>query len=106
MLLGAAVVMLAGGLLALPVPLWAEPSAGTLMYPYLLVALGFLVALPVSRAVASPTPALVQAAVKRAIMGLVILDAVLATAFAGLLGLLILLLLMPALYLGRWLYST
>ena len=48
----------------------------------------------------------VQAAVKRAIMGLIVLDAVLATALAGTVGLVILLLLVPALYLGRWIYST
>jgi 4-hydroxybenzoate polyprenyltransferase len=39
-------------------------------------------------------------------MGLVILDAALATALGGILGLAILILLLPALYLGRWIYST
>jgi 4-hydroxybenzoate polyprenyltransferase len=106
MLIAAAGVMVAGLLLALPVPLGIEPNRGTVLFPYLLVALGFLVGLPVSRAVVAPTPLHVQAAVKRAIMGLVILDAVLALPSAGLLGLSILLLLIPALYLGRWIYST
>ena len=46
------------------------------------------------------------AAVKRAILGLVVLDAVLATAFVGLPGLAILLLLPPAMLLGKWVYST
>jgi 4-hydroxybenzoate polyprenyltransferase len=83
-----------------------EPNTGTLVYPYLLVVLGFLVGLPVCQAIVTPTPTNVQAAVKRAIMGLVVLDAVLATPFAGLWGLLLLVLLVPALFLGRWIYST
>ena len=53
-----------------------------------------------------PAPKKVQAAVKRCVLGLVALDAVLATAFVGLPGLLILLLLPPALLLGKWVYST
>jgi len=106
MLQGAAAVMLLGLLLALPMPLQAEPGRGTVLYPYLLVALGFFVGLPVSKAIVTPTPAFVQAAVKRAIMGLIVLDAVLATAFVGLWGLTLLVLLVPALYLGRWIYST
>jgi 4-hydroxybenzoate polyprenyltransferase len=55
-----------------------------------------------------PTPARVQAAVKQCLLGLVVLDAVLATALAGAVGLLILLLLAPSLYLNRkqWLYAT
>jgi 4-hydroxybenzoate polyprenyltransferase len=106
MLMAAAGVMLAGLLLALLVPLGVEPNVGTFLYPYLLVTLGFLVGFPVCQAIVTPAPPRVQAAVKRAIMGLVILDAVLATPFAGLWGLLLLLLLLPALYLGRWIYST
>jgi len=74
----------------------------------LLVGLAFLVGGPVVRAIANPTPGHVQSAVKRALMGLVLLDTVLATATAGALGLLILLLLVPSLYLNRksWLYAT
>jgi len=106
MLTGAAAVMLAGVLLALPLPLGIQPNTGTLLYPYLLVALGFLVGLPVARAISTPMPAFVQTAVKRAIVCLVVLDAVLATPFAGLWGLSLLVLLVPALYLGRWIYST
>jgi len=40
------------------------------------------------------------------VLGLVALDAVLATMFVGLPGLLVLLLLPPALVLGKWVYST
>jgi len=76
------------------------------LFPYLLVAFGFAIALPVSRAIAKPGPREVQAAIKRCVLGLVALDAVLATAFVGAPGLLILLLLPPALLLGKWVYST
>ena len=64
--------------------------------------------LPVSQAVRTPTPERVQAAVKRCLMGLIILDAVLATALAGKEGLALLLLLVPVLLLSRqrWLYAT
>jgi 4-hydroxybenzoate polyprenyltransferase len=105
---GAAAVMLAALVLALPLPATGPVGASSPLFPYLLVALGFAVGLPVSRAVADPSPANVQAAVKRAIFGLVLLDAVLATAVAGSAGLLILLLLAPSLYLARrrWLYAT
>ena len=65
-----------------------------------------IVGRPVARAVAKPGAREVQAAVKRCVLGLVFLDAVLATAFVGLPGLLILLLLPPALLLGKWVYST
>jgi 4-hydroxybenzoate polyprenyltransferase len=112
-LAGAAVVMLASLVLALPLPALLAASPGgarptSPLFPYLLVALGFLVGIPVGRAIMGPTPPHVQAAVKRALQGLVILDAVLAMALAGSVGLVILLLLVPILYLGRWrwLYAT
>ena len=79
---------------------------GTLWFPYLLVGFGFLIGRPVARAIGDPSPRRVQAAVKRCVLGLVVLDAVLATMFVGLPGLLALLLLPPALVLGKWVYST
>jgi len=79
---------------------------GAFLFPYLLVGFGFLVGVPLVRAVRRPGPKEVQAAVKRCVLGLVALDAVLATAFLGAPGLLILLLLPPALVLGKWVYST
>jgi 4-hydroxybenzoate polyprenyltransferase len=107
---GAAVVMLAGLFLAVPLPLLVaevRPAHATSpLFLYLLVGLGFLVGIPVGKAIAVPTAGRVQAAVKGAVLGLVLLDAVLATALVGLVGLVILVLLPPALYLGRWIYST
>lgn len=106
---GAAAVMLASLLLALPLPVFLpEGQYSSLLFPYLLVALGFFVGVPVVQAVANPTPFPVQQAVKRSLMALILLDAVLATATAGAIGLAILLLLGPSLYLNRksWLYAT
>jgi 4-hydroxybenzoate polyprenyltransferase len=120
-LAGASVVMLAGLLLALPLPalhrrglatdgdddgLSAAARWGAALFPYLLVGFAFYVGIPVSRAINRPAPQFVQRAVKRAVLGLVLLDAVLATALTGPLSLALVLLLLPSLYLGRWLYST
>jgi 4-hydroxybenzoate polyprenyltransferase len=105
-LAGAAGVMLTALVLALAVPVWLDSPSSSVLFPYLLVVLGFLVGIPVTRATAEPTPARVQVAVKRALVGLVILDAVLASALLGTAGLSLLILLIPVLYLGRWIYST
>lgn len=106
---GAAAVMLASLLLALPLPVFLpEGQYSSLLFPYLLVALGFFVGVPVVRAVANPAPSQVQFSIKRSLMALILLDTVLATATAGAIGLVILLLLAPSLYLNRksWLYAT
>jgi 4-hydroxybenzoate polyprenyltransferase len=109
-LLLAAGVMLAGLLLALLLPVLAYKRAAEVttspLFPYLLVGYGFVVGIPVGRAIEQPSPFRVQAAVKTAVLGLVAFDAILATALAGNAGLVILVLLPPALYLGRWIYST
>jgi len=76
------------------------------LFPYLLALFGFYVGSAVVRAIQRPVPQRVQAAVKRAVLGLIIFDAVLATSLAGLVGLVLLLLLLPARFLGRWVYST
>ena len=105
---GAAAVMLAALILAVPLPLQVAPEHRSALFLYLLVGLGFLLGMPIVAAIAQPTPPRVQAAVKRSLMGLILLDTVLATATADLVGLLILLLLAPSLYLNRmsWLYAT
>ena len=87
-------------------PAKALAALGTMWFPYLLVAFGFHVGRPVVRAIGDPSPRRVQAAVKRCVLGLVVFDAVLATMFVGLPGLLLLLLLPPAVLLGKWVYST
>jgi 4-hydroxybenzoate polyprenyltransferase len=103
MLAAAAAVMLAGLLLTLPL---TREGVTSLLFPYLLVALGFWIGIPVCQAIAQPLPKQVQTAVKRSIFGLVLLDTVIALALAGIVGLLLLTLLIPAIYLGRWIYST
>jgi 4-hydroxybenzoate polyprenyltransferase len=106
---GAAAVMLVSLLLALPLPsLLPEGQHSSFMFPYLLVALAFFVGVPILRAIDNPVPSQVQAAVKRSLMALILLDTVLATATAGAIGFVILLLLAPSMYLNRksWLYAT
>lgn len=105
-LLAASSVIAASLFLALTLRARLPADSGTVLFPYLLVLFGFAVGRPVARAVATPGPRQVQAAVKRCVLGLVGLDAVLATAFVGIPGLAILLLLPPALVLGKWVYST
>ncbi len=92
--------------LTLKARLTVSPGPAAFLFPYLLVAFGFFVGLPVARAIGKPGPREVQIAVKRCVLGLVALDAVLATAFVGAPGLFILLLLPPALLIGKWVYST
>ncbi len=75
-------------------------------YPYLIVIFGFIIGMPIAMAIQQPEPKHVQAAVKRCILGLIVFDAVLATAFVGWPGLLILPLLVLAIGIGRWVYST
>ena len=106
----AAAAAVIGASLALALVLRArvpgEAGPGAILFPYLLVAFGFLVGIPLSRAIRKPGPREVQSAIKRCVLGLVALDAVLATAFVGAPGLAVLLLLPPALLLGKWVYST
>jgi 4-hydroxybenzoate polyprenyltransferase len=110
-LMTAALVMAGGLFLALTVPTLAlddarsspTPSA---LFPYLLAAFGLYVGLKVVPAVRDPRPNRVQPAVKRAVLGLVLLDAILATSLVGWPGLAIVVLLAPAKWLGQWLYST
>jgi 4-hydroxybenzoate polyprenyltransferase len=106
-LLGAAGMMLAALFLALAVPAVAErPEAASFLYPYLLVGFGFYLGVPIRKAIKRPEPRLVQAAVKQSVLGLIFLDAILATSLAGVWGLLVAVLYLPARYLGRWIYST
>lgn len=107
-LVGACSVMLASLALGLCVPVHREFDSAALVFPYLLVGFGFWLGFPLTRAIAAPTPANVQAGVKRSLMGLIVLDTILATGTVGALGLVLLVLLVPSLYLNRraWLYAT
>lgn len=105
-LTAAAFVMLAALILALPIPVHREPGSASPLFPYLLVALAFIVGLPVVRAIENPNPGPVQTAVKRCLFSLILLDATLAAGTVGTIGLVLLILLLPSLYLGRRLYAT
>lgn len=107
-LTGAALLVLAALILALPLPVYQKEDTASPLFVYLLVALGFFLGFAFHRAIVAPTPGHVQAGVKRALLGLILLDTVLATATAGEVGLVLLILLVPALYLNRrrWLYAT
>ena len=74
------------------------------------VVIGLLIGWRCVRAILAPTPAHVQTAVKQSILSLIVLDAAVAYAAQGPQGALwafaILLLLIPTMFLGRWVYST
>jgi 4-hydroxybenzoate polyprenyltransferase len=103
---GAATVMLGALLLALALPTRLDDGMVTMAFPYLLVGFGFFIGIPIVRAIQHRDSESVQAAVKRCVLGLIVLDAVIATVYVGLWGLLIVLLLPPALVIGRRVYST
>jgi 4-hydroxybenzoate polyprenyltransferase len=105
-LAGAAAVMLVAVGLAVAIPVHFKPGTTPWYFPYCVAAFGFFVAGPVAAAIRQPVPKRVQAGVKRCIFGLVVLDAALATAFVGWPGLLIVLLLLPATWVGKKVYST
>jgi 4-hydroxybenzoate polyprenyltransferase len=83
--------------------LQSQPLYWTLLW----IALAMLIGLRFVRAILQPQPALVQAAVKTGILSIIVLDAAVVFGVRGLwpaIG--ILLLLVPAIILGRWVYST
>jgi 4-hydroxybenzoate polyprenyltransferase len=68
---------------------------------------GMLIGWRCLRAILVPTPAMVQTAVRNAIHALIVLDAAICLAICGLFwGVVVLLLLVPTLAVGRWVYST
>jgi hypothetical protein len=105
MLLAATVVM-ALAVVGLGTLLPLHREANFAFFPYLLVGFCFFVGSKVVAAIRDPSPKRVQAAIKRCVLGLIVLDAVLATVFVGWPGLGIALLMLPAFLLGRWVYST
>jgi 4-hydroxybenzoate polyprenyltransferase len=105
-LIAAAVVMVVALGSAVFIPLHFDEGKTPFYFPYLLVLVGFVVGRPVVTAIHTPSAKNVQRAVKRCILGLVLLDALLACVFVDWPGLLIVLLLVPAVLLGRRLYST
>jgi hypothetical protein len=114
----AAIVML-GALAALSqyprsadelLPTFMQPNyaiAETWRWHALWLASGALIGHRLVRAILSPTPRHVQLAVKSSILAIVVLDAICCLGVCGPTpALMMLLLLGPALWLGRWIYST
>jgi 4-hydroxybenzoate polyprenyltransferase len=76
------------------------------IWPWLWLVLGGSIAGRFVQGVLEPTPERVQQAIKMGIMSLIVLDAVVAFSAVGQTATIILLLWIPALALGRWVYST
>jgi len=91
-------------------PAFMRPNyavAETWRWHALWLASGALIGHRLLRAILSPTPRHVQLAVKSSILAIVVLDAICCLGVCGPTpALLMLLLLAPALWLGRWIYST
>jgi len=101
----AGVLVLALGL-ALLLPLHETFAQAYRLFPYLLFGYGAILSGPVLRAIRDPRPMHVQAAVKRTILGLIALDAILLALTLGWPAAALVLLYLPARLLGRWVYST
>jgi len=110
MLLAGAAVVFASLLTALMIPTLVQDAnlahEPPIVFPYLLVAFTIYLAAAYLPALQRPLPRLVQAAVKRSVLGLIVLDAILAMAVAGYIGLVILILYVPSYLFGRLVYST
>ncbi len=107
--MAAAVVLLPSAMDELTLAAMGDESLAAVLivcYSALLMCWALFIGRRIDIAIRNPQPQQVQAAVKRCIFGLVFLDAALAFGAVGLPGLFILLLLLPALLLGRWVYST
>jgi 4-hydroxybenzoate polyprenyltransferase len=82
------------------------PSANSYLAPALLVTYFCWLVPKWVKAVQGRTPALVQNAVRSAILGLIVFDAILACQITTPGSLIIVLFLIPALLTGKWIYST
>lgn len=105
----ATAVMLSGIALLACYPSCSRDVGTALLWRYqvLMTILGVLIAWRSFRAVLEPVPARVQTAVKQCILSLVVLDAAVCYVARGPAeGVMILLLLVPAMFLGRWIDST
>lgn len=105
-LAGAAGVMALSLAIGLFVPEHFPPGHAPWFAPITFIAFVLWLGTALAAAIRKPSPKHVQTAVKRSIFGLVLLDAILACFLVGWPGLLIALLLIPAMQLGRRLYST
>lgn len=106
LLWSAAWIILLAVPMAVATPVFFDGAQPAAWYLYLLVLLVFRVGIMVYEAIQNPSPARVQKAVRTALQGLILLDTALAASVAGNQAILLLLLLLPNWYFGRWLSST
>jgi len=107
------VLMLLGILVVAAYPRWM-PDAWALPYrdfedrwALFWIVIALLIGVRLARAIIDPRPATVQLAVKNAILSIIVIDAGAALAVAGSFwATALVLLLLPAMALGRWIYST
>jgi 4-hydroxybenzoate polyprenyltransferase len=103
---GTAVMLSGMGLLA-SLPAWQSIAIAQERWQIFWVLFAALIGWRCVRAIILPSSAMVQAAVRSAIHALIVLDAAVTLAVCGpFWGLAVLLLLIPTLWLGRWIYST
>jgi 4-hydroxybenzoate polyprenyltransferase len=106
------IVMMSGIALLSSLPYWTERinpllQAEPQRWWLLMLILGMLIGWRCLRAVIAPSPAQVQAAVAQSILSLIILDAVACFAIRGVFwAAMILLLLVPAMFFGKWFELT
>jgi 4-hydroxybenzoate polyprenyltransferase len=108
---GALAVMVAGLAMLGSLPLWTDIPIATTVRPTGWYLFWILITLVIARrcvlAIMRPSPDRVQTAVKNAILSLIVIDAGITLAVCGVFwGCAVLLLLAPAIVLGRWIYST
>ncbi len=107
-----AVIMMSGIALLGSLPYWTERINPLLQVEpqrwwLLILILGMLIGWRCLRAIIAPSPAQVQAAVAQSILSLIILDAVACFAIRGVFwSAMILLLLVPAMFFGKWIELT
>ena len=91
-------------------PDWTTRVTAPSNWLFFWVVIGLLILWRCVRAIAAPVPGNVQQAIKQCILSLIVLDAAVAYAAQGTQGIMwavaVLALLIPTMYLGRWVYST
>ncbi len=104
--MGSLLILAGLGLLAM-LPRWAPIIYPRQQWLLLWALLTAMIGWRCLRALVDPSPPIVQAAVKHGVLSIIFLDAaVCAGLLGGGWGIVILMLAIPAMYLGRWIYST
>jgi heme O synthase-like polyprenyltransferase len=82
---------------------WQGPERWQMLWLFLSVLIGWRL----MKAIFDPSPQVVQFAIKQSILSLILIDAAVVFCFAGLFwSVVVLLLIVPAMFLGQWIYST